>query len=302
MKSRKVPSYPLTTYTSPAIAELGIFVERFEVLEAQLTRPPGVHRHEHFELFWLCGPAVHVNDFERYALPGGRPSFILVSPGQMHFWQGTEAIRGTMISFTEAFIAGREPPPSALLDYGFVHRTVYPPMLVGDDRLIAEVEPLIARCEREFAAREERWAEVVRASLRILLASVQRAYQRSVPVPPAAQKSQRLLQRFQSRIEAKFRTWSTVAVYARDLGLSAGHLTDTVRELRGVTAGELIRARILLEARRLLFHSELSISEIAYHLGFDDPSYFAKTFRKATGRAPADFRAAFRENYRTGRE
>lgn len=297
MRPRKIPSYSLATYTSPDIAEQGVFAERFEVLETQLTRPAGVHRHEHFELFWLRGPAVHINDFERYPLPADRPSFILVSPGQMHCWRGTAAIKGTMISFTEGFFDGREPPPSALPNYGFVHRTAYAPVLAADDRLIAEAEPLIARCEQEFAAREDRWTEVIRSSLHILLASAQRAWQRAAPVPVAAQGSRLLLQRFQAAIEARFRTQSSVAAYARDLGISAGHLTDVVHTLTGGTAGELIRARILLEARRLLFHSDLSVSEIAYQLGFEDPSYFAKTFRKATGHAPAAFRAQFRENY-----
>lgn len=297
MKTRKVPSYPLSTYNSPVVAERGIFVERFEVLETQLNRPSGVHRHDHFELFWLRGPAVHVNDFERYALPAKKPSFILVSPGQMHFWHGTEAIKGTMISFTEGFFEGREPPPSGLLEYGFVHRTAFPPVLVADAQLVAEVEPLIARCELEFATRNERWAEIIRASLHIFLASVSRAYQRAKTVPPALQKSQRLLQHFHARIEAKFRTQSSVSAYARDLGITAGHLSDIVRELTGGTAGELIRTRSMLEARRLLIHSELSVSEIAYSLGFEDPSYFAKTFRKASGHSPGDFREEFRENY-----
>lgn len=302
MKPRQVPSYSLNTYTSPAIAELGIFVERFEVLETQITRPSGLHRHEHFELFWLRGPAVHVNDFERFKLPAAQPSFILVSPGQMHFWRGTEAIRGTMISFTESFFDGRQPPPSSLLDFGFVHRTAYPPVLLADPALTAEAEPLIARCEHEFATREERWPEVIRASLHILLATVQRAWQRSAPVPGTAQKSRRILQRFQAEIERQFRTQASVADYARSLGITAGHLNDTVSELTGDTAGALIRSRILLEARRLLFHSELSVSEIAYQLGFEDPSYFARTFRKATGHSPAAFRTAFRENYSSVRE
>lgn len=302
MKPRQIPSYSLATYAAPGIAELGIYVDRFEVLETQLTRLPGMHRHEHFELFWLRGPAVHVNDFESYSLPADPPSLILVSPGQMHFWQGTEAIKGTMIAFTAAFFDGREPPPSALLDYGFVHRTAFPPVLRADAQLIAEIEPLLTRCESEFAAREERWAEIIRASLHSLLASVQRACQRLAPDSPATRTSQRLLQRFHAQIEVAFRTETSVSAYARALGISAGHLNDTVRELTGGSAGELIRARIVLEARRLLSHSRLSVSEIAYHLGFEDPSYFSKLFRKATGRAPADFRATFRENNPSARE
>lgn len=301
MKPRKIPSYPLSDYVPPSIAELGIFVERFEVLETRITRPSGAHRHEHFELFWLRGPAEHINDFERYRLPAGRPSFILVSPGQVHFWKCTEAIRGTMISFTSAFFDGREPPPSSLLDYGFVHRTEYPPVLTADAKLAAELEPLIARCEREFATRDDRWLEVIRSVLHILLASAARGYLRLAPKPLPTERTQQLLPRLRALVEAKFRTHSSVAAYARDLGVTPGHLNDVVRELTGGTAGELIRSRILLEARRLLFHSELSVSEIAYHLGFADPSYFAKTFRKATGQAPGDFRVTIRKDHQTAR-
>ncbi|HEY0943839.1 MAG TPA: AraC family transcriptional regulator [Opitutaceae bacterium] len=302
MKARKIPSYPLSDYVPPSIAELGIFVERFEVLETQITRPPGAHRHEHFELFWLRGPAAHFNDFERYPLPADRPSFILISPGQVHFWDCTEAIRGTLISFTSAFFDGREPPPSTLLDYGFVHRTEFPPVLTVDAAFAAEAEPLIARCEREFATRDEGWIEVMRCLLRLLLAGASRAHRRLATAPVTTERSQHLLQRLRAQIEAKFRTHSSVAAYARELGVTPGHLNDVVRELTGGTAGELIRTRILLEARRLLFHSELSVSEIAYHLGFADPSYFAKTFRKATGQAPGDFRAAIRKCHQTLRD
>ncbi|WP_306301492.1 helix-turn-helix domain-containing protein [Verrucomicrobium spinosum] len=82
--------------------------------------------------------------------------------------------------------------------------------------------------------------------------------------------------------------------------MTAGHLNDVVRQFTAGTAGELIHARELLEARRLLMHTELSVSEIAYRLGYKDPSYFARVFRKSTGQAPADFRAAIRETCRAG--
>ena len=60
---------------------------------------------------------------------------------------------------------------------------------------------------------------------------------------------------------------------------------------------EVIRQRRLLDAKRLLSHSEMSVSEIGYHLGFEDPSYFSRFFRRYERCAPAEFREQIREKY-----
>lgn len=299
MRPRKIPSYPLSEYAPKSLAEHGIFVGRFEALDAKLNRPGGAHRHEHFELFWLRGPAEHVNDFDRFVLPAKRPSFVLVSPGQLHSWRGTERIRGTLVSFTQAFYEGRETQPNSLLEFSYVDRAEHPPLLVADSIFAREGEPLIRRCEQEYEARAERWEDVLRATLHVLMALAQRAYRRASPAPNGrAQKSHRLLRVFRAQVERRFRETSSVSSYARALGVSSGHLNDTIKALSGSTAGDYIRTRIMLEARRLLAHSGMSVSEVAYHLGFADPSYFAKSFRRATGRSPV----AFREDYQSTRE
>jgi AraC family transcriptional activator of pobA len=294
-ETRDIPDYPLTDYVQPEIAELGLYVGRFEVLNTQMDRPPGMHRHGHFELFWLHGPAGHFNDFEHFKLPAERPSFILVSPGQLHRWEGADDIRGTLISFTTAFFDGREPPPSRLMEMGFVNRMAYPPALTADEQLEAEAQPLVARCEAEFATRSDGWMDMCRQAIRMILISAGRAWLRHEPETRETGRSRQLLQRFQSEVEHQFRQPLSVAAYAKRLGVTAGHLNDVVRQFTAGTAGELIHARELLEARRLLLHTELSVSEIAYELGYKDPSYFSRVFRKSTGQAPADFRAGIRE-------
>ncbi|HSI64469.1 MAG TPA: helix-turn-helix transcriptional regulator [Candidatus Saccharimonadia bacterium] len=70
-----------------------------------------------------------------------------------------------------------------------------------------------------------------------------------------------------------------------------------MREEVGVTAGHIIRDRRLLDAKRQLSHSDLDVSEIAYDLGFKDPSYFSRFFRRETKCTPAEFRAEIREKY-----
>jgi AraC-like DNA-binding protein len=107
----------------------------------------------------------------------------------------------------------------------------------------------------------------------------------------------RLVRQFHISVERHFHEELTLADYARELGVTANHLNDVVRRETKQSAGSLIRRRRLLDAKRLLSHSTLSVSEVGYGLGFQDPSYFSRFFRKSTGLAPAAFRDAIREKY-----
>ncbi|MFY7877156.1 MAG: helix-turn-helix domain-containing protein, partial [Pirellula sp.] len=70
----------------------------------------------------------------------------------------------------------------------------------------------------------------------------------------------------------------TVQEYADRLAISPGHLNDSVRNACGKSAKDMIQEQLVLEAKRMLYHSNYSIKEIAVHLGFDDPSYFNRFF------------------------
>jgi AraC family transcriptional activator of pobA len=113
----------------------------------------------------------------------------------------------------------------------------------------------------------------------------------------AASRPARLARQFRLEVEGRFHKETALSAYAAALGVTANHLNDTLRRETGQPAGELIRQRRLLEAKRLLLHSDLSVSEVGYRLGFDDPSYFSRFFRRYARASPADFRAKIREKY-----
>ena len=89
----------------------------------------------------------------------------------------------------------------------------------------------------------------------------------------------------------------SVSAYAKKIGVSAGHLTDTVKEVTGSSPGKIIRQAIILEAKRLLAHTDLTVSQTCYTLSFDDPSYFGRFFKRETGQSPESFRKSIREKY-----
>jgi AraC family transcriptional activator of pobA len=91
-------------------------------------------------------------------------------------------------------------------------------------------------------------------------------------------------------VEDHFRRERYIAFYAARLAMTPDRLNDHVKRAIGVTAGHLIRQRMLTEAKRQLVFTNQAITEISYDLGFSDPSHFARFFRKNTGMTPQAFR------------
>ena len=99
-----------------------------------------------------------------------------------------------------------------------------------------------------------------------------------------------LLKNFQKLIEKNFSSLKLPKEYAQLLYITPNHLNAVCNDILGVSAGDVIRNRILLEAKRLLINLNLSVSEIAYRLNFNDNSYFTKFFKKYAGLTPEEFR------------
>jgi AraC-like DNA-binding protein len=105
----------------------------------------------------------------------------------------------------------------------------------------------------------------------------------------SARVSQRF-KNFQQLVEKNFAKWHQVAEYAEQLGCAAKSLTRATREATGMNAKAFITSRISLEAKRLLAHTDVSVTLIAESLGFDEATNFIKFFKRETGCTPAEFR------------
>jgi AraC-like DNA-binding protein len=82
-----------------------------------------------------------------------------------------------------------------------------------------------------------------------------------------------------------------VAQYADIMALTPNHLTQTVNQLTGKTSSQIIKSNQIIEIKRLLVHTNLSVSEIATKMNFPDQSYFAKFFKREVGLSPLQFRS-----------
>jgi AraC-like DNA-binding protein len=266
-------------------------------LEFSMTQEPQrliPHFHDFFQIFLITGSGRLMHDFRDHDVSG--VTLFFLSPGQVHTIHPAPQMRGTVASFTQEFFDHHTPPPSMLFDLPFFFSSGIAPWLSVGREEAARVTALFADLQRENDAALAGAAEVLRATLRILFVHAGRLFAQRHPVRQTS-RAALLARQFHLALENHFRQWQALTPYAKELGVTVNHLNDVVHQETGHAAGELIRQRRLLDAKRLLLHSDLSVAEIGYQTGFQDPSYFTRFFRRHAGQTPVEFRDAIREKY-----
>jgi AraC family transcriptional regulator, transcriptional activator of pobA len=284
---RKIPVYPLSDYSGGMTLTSEIFVGTFEESIQQRPNRLTIHRHNYFELFFLEGKGEHFNDFEVYKIE--TPTIVCVSPGQVHFWENKESLRGPMICFTQEFAEKYASADYSLLQHRFWFPAGNPPVIPVSKEQARDIAMLLDEIQREFKAGAEGSDRIVRLLLQLILLKMNRLYLAG-NVTQGSRREAELVRNFLVKLEHNLGVASSVSSYAALLSVSPETLSETVKKETGKTPGTLIRERVLLEAKRLLLHTSLNVSEIAYQLLFKDPSYFNRFFRRSTGNTPAEFR------------
>lgn len=108
-------------------------------------------------------------------------------------------------------------------------------------------------------------------------------------------RSQTITREFRKLLAHEYKRLKSPADYAGALHLSAPYLNEAVKEATGFTVSHWIQQEIVLEAKRLLYHSPCTVKEIAYQLGYEDHTYFSRLFKKSVGKTPGDFRGQYRK-------
>ncbi len=213
---------------------------------------------------------------------------IFCVPGQVREWRLRGKLDGACVFFTDTFVTEifadprfleqflffRLPRPSSALRLG-----------AGKQRLFLS---RFATMRREIAGLRSDAAHRLRAAVYELLVLLNRWYVagHGDGMPMAADG---YVTRFKALVERDYCRRHRVSDYARDLHVTPGYLNVLCRSQLHLNAGAVIRARIALEARRRLLYTSDSAARIAHLLGFEDPSYFTRFFRREVGQVPTQF-------------
>lgn len=241
------------------------------------------HSFYHFVLF-TKGSGTHTLDFTKFNVQPYQIYFMI--PGQVHNWHFSTDMDGYVIHFSEVFFR------SFLMQHDYLERF---PFFSGNSKDQVLTIPLSARdevkalFEKLLAEMEAQQFDMIRVLMLQLFLVIDRT---SVKDKKKAIPQQKLLvlRNFQHLINKHYRTIKLPKEYAELLYITPNHLNALCQDLLGKTAGELIRERILLEAKRMLTNADLTITQIAYELNFQDNSYFNRFFKKYIGITPDDFR------------
>lgn len=256
------------------------------------------HIHDFYEIIWFRkGSGVHHVDFNTYpVLPG---TVFFISPGQVHEFDETRSQDGCVMKVCNKLLNHSSRPdaePSQQDDFVYLKYNVFHadslPYYRVDESFAPNIDHLIATIEEEsrnvgMIGHED----YLRSLIRMLIITIERGSQGQENVVFSPSKtSHKTFLSFRQLIEQNYRSLHTVKDYAHLLGVSTKTLTNYVAECSPHSPLELINGRIILEAKRLLRYSNLMIKETAFRLGFDDPSYFVKFFKRIVGVSPIDFR------------
>lgn len=283
-----VPSYPL----SP-LARAGVLVRPLADAALAAAHPSGTpHRDAHYLLVLLTAGELHLTlDFEELTLLA--PTLLLISPGQVHRLRGAVAPQGWGVSFEPSLL---DEEARTLVE----QQLRLPLALEAKPAFLARAETLLALladCQQGLEAEANaRLGPALQALLAALLHLVAGML---APATPSARagttRGEELLASFHRLLRQHFTTWKQPAQYAAALTVTPAHLNDTVKALSGRSISQHLQARTILEAKRLLYYSDQPVKQIGYALGYDEPVYFGKLFKKATGLTPQQFRHTIRE-------
>ena len=246
------------------------------------------HKHSFYHLvFFTKGNGMQTIDFENFPV---RPSQIyFMIPGQVHSWDFKGEVDGYIINFSTTFFQSFLLKANYLEDLPFFSGITKDAVIDIPASLQAKVIALFEELIAENETINPLGLDMVKSLMLQLFILVARL-NADVAETIAPSYNYTLLRSFQKLIEKNYMDLRLPKQYAELLYITPNHLNALCNDVLGVPAGEVIRNRVILEAKRLLINNDMTVLEIANHLNFTDNSYFTKFFKKLEGVTPEEFR------------
>lgn len=263
----------------------------FSLSEIAFEKACTAHRDdriESFDIIWIReGEANYTIDFNQYHVNG--ETLFFLSPGQL-FSVTSEKIKvAYRIRFVKDFYC-IESRNKNIACNGLLFNNIYEFPYIKPDKVTSnKLAALIEQLKNELENPGEAHYDFLHACLTLFLIHSTRVKKLQQVVTESIEEDD-VTDQFSMYVDKYFREQHSVAFYADLLYLSPKSLSKKLHRMNRNTPSEIIKERIITEAKRDLFYSNKTVKEIAYELGFEDPAYFTRFFKKATGHAPLLFK------------
>ena len=237
---------------------------------------------------------VHIIDFKSYDLFDHCLFFIY--PGQVHQVMASERPEGWVINFTQLFLVQHSIPDRMINDvYLFNKHGETPPLPVTEENF-QHYKDIIRQIQQYSQLDSSMKDDALGALLKLMLVqSNNHCSLQKEKNPQTIEVGNQLLRHFKELIDQHYSELHKVSDYADMLSVTSDYLNKSVKAITGKSAKEFILDRILVEAKRVLLFTETTNKELAFQLGFEEPSHFSSFFKRYTNTSPIDFRNKARQ-------
>jgi AraC family transcriptional regulator, transcriptional activator of pobA len=249
------------------------------------------HVHSFYEILWFQeGRGRHMVDFaDCEVVPN---TIFFLSPGQIHHFDVKEGYRGVAIKMCTDFMKDEREYESLMVKYNLFYPCGSTACYTVDSQTAAVLGQLVAQMEDEAPrAGEFGNIDILKSLVRVFLVKALRCGGREADARVEDMKpAHALFLQFRRLVENEYKSMHTVQEYADRLNVAVRTLNKCVNDYAQMSPLAFVNSRIVLEARRMVRYSGLMFKEIASELGFEEPSYFVKFFKRQTGYLPSEFR------------
>lgn len=286
MQKKKIKQYHLER-EQPEKLQFGL--HSFDDLEkANLCLSQEPHNHSFYQIIYFKNTkGKHVIDFIDYNIEPN--TLVFVAKNQVHFFEQNIKYDGLLIHFNESFLVSSETDINFFLNYHIFNNKERPYFQIPQ-KIIQQINEYFQQIKVELNNENEFGnSSILSNLLKSLLLIIEREIRKESGDPNTHNPNLTHL-KFRNLLEDNFKNGWSVSEYANGLNISTKTLNSIIKKETGRTVSQVIQDRTLLEAKRQLTHTSLLINEIGYELGFKDPYYFIKYFKKHMHCTPKEFR------------
>ncbi|OXA81296.1 AraC family transcriptional regulator [Flavobacterium frigidimaris] len=261
----------------------GIFISTMSVEDTDLFEDVKHSHRDDYHLFslQLKGTTSLEIDFQKYTIESS--SIFYINPNQVHRVVSFQNVSFSSLAITNASLSQEN---LKLLE----EITPVKPLFLSAEKL-SMVSEVVSLCLKFFERKDEKlYHSLLKDSCNVLVSLIASYYLEETHSADKLSRFETITKSFKTVLEHNFRTIKKPTAYAQLLTISTPYLNECIKNTTGYSVTHHIQQRIVLEAKRLLYHSGISVKEIAAELGYDDYPYFSRLFTKVAGISPLAFR------------
>jgi len=247
------------------------------------------HPHKHstyITVYFTAGYGTHEIDFNTYEVQPG--SIFLLTPGQVHCWKLTEDADGFVIFHTEGFYNNAF-LTRKISDFPFFFLQTNYPVIHLSPTVPSVLSSLFTWIWEESKAEQPLKSQRLISLLDLLYIELARVYDDHRQNTDRYSHYYVQIRKLEKLIDGHFREQKFPKQYAEMMNMTTRHLNRICQNSLNQSTGNLILRRILVEAQRMLVHSDTTVAAVADYLGYDDYSYFVRLFKDKVGESPKQF-------------